>query len=111
MLDKGLIEKLPTVIACVLPNHPVIKLCRDEDINEHFKEAFNSIYTHGEEGENIEKGFLGLKFAKVESTTKLDSVLQLSKKYPNHDPAVFIAMFISRRYNGKKVVIVTGVKR
>jgi len=111
MLDKGLVEKSPTVVACILPNHPFIKLCRDEDINEHFKEAFNSIYTHGEEGKNIEKGFLGFKFTKVESTTELDSVLRLSKRYPNYDPAVSIAMFISRKYNSRKVVIVTGVNR
>jgi hypothetical protein len=38
-------------------------------------------------------------------------VLQLSKKYRNYDPAVLIAMFISRRYSGRKVVIVTGIKR
>jgi len=111
MLNKDLIEKLPTVAACVLPNHPFIKLCRDEDINEHLKEAFNSIYTHGEEGENIEKGFLDFSFTKVESTAKLSSVLQLSKKYPNYDPAVLVAMFISRKYKGRKVVIATGAKR
>jgi len=111
MVNVGFIEKPPTVVSCVLPNHPLIKLCKDEDIDEHYKHVFNSIYTHGEEGENIERGFLDFPFTKVESTTKLNSVLQLSKKYPNYDPAVLIAMFISRKYNGKKVVIVTGVKR
>jgi len=111
MANKGLIEKPPTIISCVLPNHPLIKLCEDEDINECHKHAFNSIYTHGEEGKNIEKGFLDFPFAKIESTVKLNSVLQLSKKYPRYDPVVSIAMFISRKYNGRKVVIVTGVKR
>lgn len=111
MVNKGLIDKLPTVVGCVLPNHPLIKLCEDENIDEYHKQVFNSIYTHGEEGKNIEKGFLIFPFTKVESTTDLNSVLQLSKKYPNYDPAVLIAMFISRRYNGTKVVIVTGVKR
>ncbi len=111
MVNKGLIGKLPIVISCVLPNHPLIKLCEDEDIGEYYKHVFNSIYTHGEEGKNIEKRFLDFPFTKVESTTDLNSVLQLSKKYPNYDPAVLIAMFISRRYNGRKVMIVTGIKR
>ena len=111
MVNEGLIEKLPIVISCVLPNHPLIKLCEDEDIGESYKHVFNAIYTHGEEGKNIEKGFLDFSFTKVESTTDLSSVLQLSKKYPNYDPAVLIAMFISRRYNGRKVVIVTGINR
>lgn len=111
MLDKSLIEKPPTVVACVLPNHPLVKICKDEDIDEYCKQAFNSIYTHGEEGKNIEKGFLDFPFTEVESTTELNSVLQLGEKYPNYDPAVLIAMFISRRYKGKKVVIVTGMKR
>jgi len=111
MLDKSLIEKPPTIVACVLPNHPLVKICKDEDIDEYYKQAFNSIYTHGEEGKNIEKGFLDFPFTEVESTTELNSVLQLGEKYPNYDPAVLIAMFISRRYKGKKVVIVTGMKR
>jgi len=111
MVNEGMIEKPPTVNACVLPNHPLVKLCEDEDIDEYYKQVFNSIYTHGEEGENIEREFLDFTCAKVESTTKLDSVLKLSEKYPNYDPAVLIAMFISIKYNGRKVVIVTGVKR
>jgi len=111
MVNEGLIEKPPIVVSCVLPNHPLIKLCEDEDISEYYKHVFNAIYTHGEEGKNIEKGFLDFSFTKVESTTDLNSVLQLSKKYPNYDPAVLIAMFISRRYSGRKVVIVTGIKR
>jgi len=111
MLDKGLIQKPPTIVACVLPNHPLVRLCKDEDMGEHFEQAFNSIYTYGEEGENIEKRFLDFPFTKVESTTELDLILQLSKKYPNYDSAVLLAMFISRKYNAKKVVIVTGIKR
>jgi len=111
MVNEDLIEKPPIVISCVLPNHPLIKLCKEEDISEYHRQVFNSIYTHGEEGENIERGFLDFPFSKVKSTTKLDSVVQLSKKYPNYDPAVSNAMFISRKYNGRKVVIVTGVRR
>jgi hypothetical protein len=111
MLDKGLIQKPPTIVACVLPNHPLVRLCEDEDMGEHFEQAFNSIYTYGEEGENIEKRFLDFPFTKAKSTTELNLILQLSKKYPNYDPAVLLAMFISRKYNGKKVVIVTGIKR
>jgi len=111
MANEGLIEKPPIVVACVLPNHPLIKLCGDEDIDETHKQVFNSIYTHGEEGENIERVFLNFPFAKVESTTNLDSVMRLNKRYPDYDPAVLIAMFISRKYMDRKVVIVTGVKR
>lgn len=111
MLDKGLIEKPPTIVACVLPNHPLVRLCKDEDMGEYFEQVFNSICTYGEEGENIERRFLDFQFTKVESTAELNLILQLSKKYPNYDPAVLLAMFISRKYNGKKVVIVTGIKR
>lgn len=111
MLDKGSIQKPPTIVACVLPNHPLVRLCKDEDMSEYFEQVFNSIYTYGEEGENIEKRFLDFPFMKVKSTTELNSTLQLSKKYQNYDPAVLLAMFISRKYNGEKVVIVTGIKR
>jgi hypothetical protein len=111
MLEEGLIQKPPTVVACVLPNHPLVRLCKDEDMCEYFEQVFNSIYTYGEEGENIEKRFLDFPFTKVESTTELNLILQLSKKYQNYDSAVLLAMFISRKYNGKKVVVVTGIKR
>ena len=111
MTHKNLIEKPPEVIACVLPNHPLIRLCEDEAISEYYKNVFSSIYTHGEEGKNLEKRFQNFPFTKVESTTELNSVMQLGKKYPKYDPAVLIAMFISKRYNGKKAVIVTGVNR
>jgi len=111
MLEEGSIQKPPTIVACVLPNHPLIRLCKDEDMGEYFEQVFNSIYTYGEEGENIEKRFLDFPFMKVKSTTELNSTLQLSKKYQNYDPAVLLAMFISRKYNGEKVVIVTGIKR
>ncbi|MCK4669450.1 hypothetical protein KAT21_04965, partial [Candidatus Bathyarchaeota archaeon] len=93
------------------PNHPLIRLCEDEAISEYYKNVFSSIYTHGEEGKNLEKRFQNFPFTKVESTTELNSVMQLGKKYPKYDPAVLIAMFISKRYNGKKAVIVTGVNR
>ncbi|PIX32181.1 hypothetical protein COZ60_00490, partial [Candidatus Bathyarchaeota archaeon CG_4_8_14_3_um_filter_42_8] len=78
---------------------------------EYCKQAFNSIYTHGEEGKNIEKRFLDFSFTTVESTTELNSVLRLGEKYPDYDPAVLIAMFILRKYTSRKVVIVTGIKR
>jgi hypothetical protein len=111
MLEEGLIQKPPTIVACVLPNHPLIRLCKDEDASGYFEQVFNSIYTYGEEGKNIEKRFLYFPFTTVESTTKLNSVLRLGEKYPDYDPAVSIAMFISKRRKGKKVVIVTGIKR
>lgn len=109
MLEKGLIQRVPTVVSCVLPNHQFVRLT--EDIDEHYREAFNSIYTRGEEGENVERGFLDFPFARVESTTDLDSVLKLGERYPEYDPAVLLAMHVSKAYPGRKVVIVTGVKR
>lgn len=111
MLEEGLIQKPPTIAACVLPNHPLIRLCKDEDMSEYFEQVFNSIYTYGGEGKNIEERFLDFPFTRVKSTNELTSVLQLSKKYPHYDAAVLLAMFIARKYNGKKVVIVTGLKR
>jgi threonine synthase len=111
MKDENMIGKLPTIVACVLPNHPLTRLCKDEEIKEVHKIAFNSIYTHGEEGGNIERNFLKFSFTKIDSTVELDSVLQLSEKYPNYDSAVLLAMYISRKYEGRKIVVVTGIKR
>ena len=104
-------QRPPIVVACVLPNHPLMKMCKDEEIQEEYKSAFNSIYTYGGEGENIERKFLDFQFTKIDSTTELESVLKLNVKYPNYDPAVLLAFYISRKYERRKVVIVTGVKR
>jgi len=107
--DRGLIEKAPTVISCVLPNHPFVKLT--SDIEEKYKKIFNSIYTFGGKGKNLRKEFLEFSFTKVESTLKLDEVLKLCEEYPKFDPAVLLAMHISKQYGGTKVVIATGVRR
>ncbi|RLI22470.1 hypothetical protein DRO54_01025 [Candidatus Bathyarchaeota archaeon] len=111
MIEKEMIKNPPVVVACVLPNHPLIRICRDEEIKEEYKSAFNSIYTHGEEGENIETKFLDFPFTKIDSTRELGAVLELGKKYPSYDPAVLLALYISKKYDGKKVVIATGVSR
>ena len=111
IIDKQIIKKPPIIVACVLPNHPLVKICKDEEIQEEYKSAFNSIYTHGEEGKNIERKFLNFQFVKIDSTIDLDSVLKLCVRYPDYDPAVLLAMYISKKYEGKKVVIVTGLKR
>ncbi|MCD6155154.1 MAG: PLP-dependent lyase/thiolase [Candidatus Verstraetearchaeota archaeon] len=111
MKNKGIINKTPLIVACVLPNHPLLKICRDNDISEKYRRAFNSIYTFGDEGENIERRFADISFTKLETTMKLDAVLKLGEKYPKYDPAVLLAMYISTRYTGRKIVIVTGVKR
>jgi len=109
MLDKGIIDKPPHIESCVVPNHPFIHLV--EEIEDRFKEYFNSIYTHGGRSENLERRFLNFDFAKVRSTIKLDSALKLGENYGRYDPAVFLAMYISKFYSGKKVVIVTGIRR
>jgi len=108
-LAESLITEPPIVVSCVVPNHPFVRLV--DDIEERFKECFISIYTHGSEGENLERRFLNLKFTRTESTTDLDSVLTIGERYFDYDPAVLLAMHISKRYSGKKVVIVTGIKR
>jgi len=107
MLEKGLIAETPIVVSCVVPNHPFVHLT--ENIEDRFKECFNSIYTHGGEGENLDRRFLNLGFTRAESAVRLDSVSKLGEKYPNYDPAVLLAMHISRDYSGKKVIVVTGV--
>jgi len=107
MLEKGLITETPIVVSCVVPNHPFVHLT--ENIEDRFKECFNSIYTHGGEGENLDRRFLNFGFTRVESAVRLDSVSKLGEKYPNYDPAVLLAMHISRDYSGKKVIVVTGV--
>ncbi|MHA1687093.1 MAG: PLP-dependent lyase/thiolase [Candidatus Heimdallarchaeaceae archaeon] len=109
LADKGLIETPPMIISCVLPSHPFACLARD--IDEKYKRVFSSIYTYSGQGKNIRREFLDFSFTKSESTVKLNSVLKLAKKYPNYDPAVLLAMFISKKYTGKKIIIVTGIKR
>jgi len=108
MLKKGLITETPTVVSCVVPNHPFVHLT--ENIENQFKECFNSIYTHGGEGENLDRRFLNFGFTRTESTVRLDSVLNLSEKYPDYDPAVLLAMYVSRDYYGRKLIVVTGVR-
>lgn len=109
LLDKGSIEAPPLIISCVLPSHPFVHLT--DDIDERYKQVFSSIYTYSGQGKNIRNEFLDFPFAKAESTVKLCSVLELEEKYPNYDSAVLLAMFISKRYDGKKVIIATGSKR
>jgi len=109
MLDQNLIASSPTVVSCVVPNHPFVHLA--EDITDEFKRHFSSIYTHGGKSESLEKRFLNFTFTKCRSTLELDSVLKLEERYTNYDSAVLLAMYISQNYIGKKVVIVTGIKR
>jgi len=109
MLAEKLIAEPPVVVSCVVPNHPFVHLI--DDIDERFKECFSSIYTHGGEGENLERRFLNLKFTRTESTVEFDSVLRLGERYFDYDPAVLLAMYISKDYSGRKVVIITGTKR
>lgn len=109
MKMKGLIEKTPTVISCVLPNHPFVEFTKD--IEEKYKKIFNSIYTFGGKGKNLRREFLNFPFTKVESTLNLDEALELCKKYSQFDPAVSLAIYLSKQYKGLKVVIATGVKR
>ena len=109
MFNEGTVAKLPMIVSCVVPNHPFINLT--EKIEDRFKQSFSSIYTHGGEGENLERRFLRFSFTRAESTLELDSVLRLGEKYPTYDPAVLLAMEISKKFSGKKVVIVTGIKR
>jgi len=109
MVTKKLIDKPPMVVSCVVPNHPFVHLL--DDIEEGFKECFSSIYTHGGEGENLERRFLRLGFTRTASTVELDSVLALGKQYSDYDPAVFLALYVLKGYSGRKVVIVTGIKR
>ena len=109
MLENGKIKRVPKIVSCVVPDHPFIKLT--EEIGEEHKEIFNSIYTHGNDGRNLRREFLDFPFTKVDSTLELKEVIKLGKAYEMYDAAVWLAMYISRKYEGRKVVIVTGVKR
>lgn len=109
MLEKGIIDKPLHIVSCVVPNHPFIHLT--EEIEDRFKKCFSSIYTHGGEGENLERRFLKLKFTRIDSIVELDSVLKLGERYYDYDPAVLLAIYVSEGYSGKKVVIVTGIRR
>ncbi len=109
MLNENQIATPPTVVSCVVPNHPFVNLT--ESIEDRFKQSFNSIYTHGGEGENLKRSFLHFPFTKTESTHELDLVLRLGERYPKYDPAVLLAIEVSKRFSGKKAVIVTGIRR
>ena len=109
IFNENQIAKPPTVVSCVLPNHPFVNLT--DNIEDRFKQSFSSIYTHGGEGENLETRFRRSPFTKTESTLELDSVLRLGEKYPKYDPAVLFAMEVSKMFSGKKALIVTGVRR
>jgi threonine synthase len=109
MFNERSVAKLPMIVSCVVPNHPFVNLA--EKIEDRFKQSFSSIYTHGGEGENLERRFLRFSFTKAESTHELESVLRLGEKYPKYDPAVLLAMEISKNFSGKKVIVVTGIKR
>ncbi len=107
--SKGLIDKVPMIISCVLPNHPFIKLT--EEIEEKYKKIFNSIYTFGGDGKSIRKEFLKFPFVRIDSTLSLKEVTDLCKKYSKFDPAVSLALYISKKYEGAKVVVATGIRR
>jgi len=109
MFSENQIAKPPTVVSCVLPSHPFVNLT--DNIEDRFEQSFSSIYTHGGRGENLERRFLRFPFTKTESTLELDLVLRLGEKYPRYDPAVLLAMEVSKKFSGKKAVIVTGTKR
>jgi len=59
--------------------------------------------------ETFEK-FLNYPFTKVDSTLKLEKAIKLCEKYLNFDLAVSLAVYLSRKYSGVKVVIATGLK-
>jgi threonine dehydratase len=112
MLERSMIKNLPKVVSCTLPDHPFTKLTAS--VKEKYKQIFNSIYTYGEEETSMEREFLQFPFVKTESTIKLREVLELSSIFPEYDPAVWLAMYVSKEaknIEGRKVVIVTGVKR
>ena len=109
MKMKGLIEKTPTIISCVLPKHPFVEFTKD--IEEKYKKIFNSIYKFGGKGKNLRREFLNFPFTKDESILNLDEALERCKKYSQFDPAVSLAIHLSKQYKGLKVVVATGVKR
>lgn len=53
----------------------------------------------------------GVPGVKPTSTVYDDLVLRLGEKYPDYDPAVLLAIEISKMFSGKKAVIVTGIER
>jgi len=109
MFDKNEINYLPTIVACVVPNHPFLrKTC---SLHKKFREEFNSIYTHGNNDERLEKEFPKLSFVKFDSARNLGVVLRLVNRFPRYDPAVYLAIYVAKKYSGRKAVIVSGCKR
>jgi len=95
------------VVSVVLPNHPFLNLT-DEEI-----EGYESIATtNGQFQEYLEKRWLGLENTVIETVSR--NKLKTIRKENSHgslDYAVYLALEVSRKYNGKKVVIGTGVRR
>lgn len=112
MKENNLIQNVPTVVSCVLPDHPFKKLVGT--IDGKYQQIFNSIYTYSGNGKSLEHEFLEFPSTRVASTVKLEEVLRLSELFPDYDPAVWLALYIAEKTesrNGGKAVIVTGVKR
>ncbi len=100
----------PKVVACVLPDHPWAS--KVPSIDEKFARIFASIRTYGNWSmKSFERRFLDLENAIVDTEKDLDAVLNLARTCQEWDPVVSLALFISRKYSGRKVVIVTGVAR
>lgn len=109
LLDAGLIEHVPTVVACVVPNHPFLQ--KTKAISRVFRKRLNSIYTLGGKNASLERRFPLLANVKLDSERRLGAVFRLENKYPEYDAAVWLAVYVSRKYSGRKAVIATGVKR
>jgi len=78
MKMKGLIDKIPVVVSCVLLNHPFIRLTGD--IEREIQESLLTPYAFGGNMKNIRKEFLNFPFVKGDSTLNLDEVPKVMLK-------------------------------
>jgi len=98
----------PRVVSCVLPNHPFLGSSRIELLPNEI-EGYGSISTSIEA---METRYLGRENAFVDTVSR-KVLRRVRDEHRNGklDLAVYLALEVSQRYKGTKVVIATGVRR
>lgn len=99
------------IVSVVLPNHPF--LTSKQNLTDEEIEGYESIATTNKEVQPyLEKRWLGLKNTRIETVSREDlKRIREQNAHGSLDLAVYLALEVSRKYHGKKVVIGTGVRR
>ena len=95
------------VVSCVLPNHPFLEWQRIKLTEEDLR-GYSSISTASQY-----RPYLETKYRGSIATVETDELRRIREENENKelDLAVYLALEISRRYEGIKIVIGTGARR